>query len=156
MQKIKRGDSVTRKSYGNDVIFSIKRIIKLSNKKEIAILKGIYIRIEADAPIEDLQIVSKQEQEKYEKELEERIINRSQREKIKKESRRKEVVCTGRILHLDGDKKYSEKSVNYYRKMGLNATVKNIPENKQPKVVYKLLQIYQPDILIITRTWSVC
>lgn len=152
MQKIKRGDCVTRKSYGNDVIFSIKRIIKLSNKKEIAILKGIYIRIEADAPIEDLQIVNKQEQEKYEKELEERIINRSQREKIKKESRRKEVVCTGRILHLDGDKKYSEKSVNYYRKMGLNATVKNIPENKQPKVVYKLLQIYQPDILIITRT----
>ena len=57
-----------------------------------------------------------------------------------------------KLISADGDKKYSEKSVNYYRKMGLNATVKNIPENKQPKVVYKLLQIYQPDILIITRT----
>ena len=34
--------------------------------------------------------------------------------------------------------------------MGLNAIVKNIPEYKQPRVVYKLLKIYQPDILIIT------
>ena len=34
--------------------------------------------------------------------------------------------------------------------MGLNAIVKNIPEYKQPRIVYKLLKIYQPDILIIT------
>ena len=34
--------------------------------------------------------------------------------------------------------------------MGLNATVKNIPEYKQPKVVYNLLKIYNPDILVIT------
>ena len=34
--------------------------------------------------------------------------------------------------------------------MGLNATVKNISENKQPKVVYKLLTIYKPDRLVIT------
>ena len=47
---------------------------------------------------------------------------------------------------------YSEKSIMYYKKMGLNATVKNIPENKQPKVVYRLLQIYNPDILVITRS----
>ena len=28
--------------------------------------------------------------------------------------------------------------------------VKNIPEYKQPKVVYTLLKIYKPDILVIT------
>ena len=39
----------------------------------------------------------------------------------------------------------------YYKKMGLNAIVRNIPENKQSKVVYRLLQIYNPDILVITR-----
>ena len=38
----------------------------------------------------------------------------------------------------------------YYKKMGLNAIVKNIPEYKQPKVVYRLLTIYNPDILVIT------
>ena len=152
MREIKRGDIVSRNSYGNDIIFSVKRIIKLANQNQVAILKGIDVRVEADAPVEDLQLVSKEEQEKREKELGKRIINRIERERFKRENRRKEFVHTGRILHLDGDKKYSEKSMMYYRKMGLNAIVKNIPENKQPKVVNRLLQIYNPDILVITRS----
>ena len=57
---------------------------------------------------------------------------------------------TGKILHLDGDRKYSEKALKYYKKMGLNAVVINIPEYKQPKVVYELLIKYKPDIIIIT------
>ena len=100
--------------------------------------------------LNDLKILSKEEQLKREKELEERILYKIERERIYRENRRKEVVYTGRILHLDGDKRYSEKSMMYYKKMGLNATVKNIPENRQPKVVYRLLQIYNPDILVIT------
>lgn len=151
MREIKKGDIVSRHSYGHDIIFSVKRILKLNNKKEVAILKGIDVRVEADAPLEDLKAVSKEELIKREKELEERIIYKIERERNYRENRRKEVVYTGRILHLDGDKKYSEKSTMYYKKMGLNATVKNIPENRQPKVVYRLLQIYNPDILVITR-----
>ncbi len=57
---------------------------------------------------------------------------------------------TGTILHLDGDKKYSEKALNYYNKMGMRAIVKNIPEYKQPHFIYKLLEYYNPDILVIT------
>ena len=38
----------------------------------------------------------------------------------------------------------------YYKKIGLNSVVKNIPEYKQPQEVYRLLQIYNPDILIVT------
>ena len=152
MREIKKGDIVSRHSYGHDIIFSVKRIIKLANKKEIAILKGIDVRVEADAPIEDLKILTKEEQKKREKELEKRIIQKIQIETIYQENRRKEVVYTGRILHLDGDRKYSEKSMMYYKKMGLNAIVKNVPEYRQPKVVYRLLQICNPDILVITRT----
>ena len=151
MEEIKKGDAVTRNSYGNDIIFLVKRIMKVANKKQIAILKGIDVRVEADAPIEDLKIVSKEEKIKREKELEEKILYKIQKEIVGKENRRKEVVYTGRILHLDGDKRYSEKSTMYYKKMGLNAIVRNIPENKQSKVVYRLLQIYNPDILVITR-----
>ena len=151
MREIKKGDIVSRCSYGHDIIFSVKRIVKLANKKQIAILKGIDVRVEADAPLKDLKIVSKEEQKAREKELEQRIIYKIEKERIYKENRRKEVIYTGRILHLDGDKRYSEKSTMYYKKMGLNATVRNIPENKQPKVVYRLLQIYNPDILVITR-----
>ena len=103
MREIKKGDIVSRISYGNDIIFSIKRIIKLSNKKQIAILKGIDARVEADAPLEDLKIVSKEEQKNREKELEQRIIYKIENERIYKENRRREVIYTGRILHLDGD-----------------------------------------------------
>ena len=34
--------------------------------------------------------------------------------------------------------------------MGLNAVVKSIPEYKQPEQVYRLLKMYNPDILVIT------
>lgn len=61
-----------------------------------------------------------------------------------------EDYITGKILHLDGDRRYSEKSRRHYEKMGMNAIVKNIPESKQPRMVYNLLMYYKPDILVIT------
>ena len=147
MREIKKGDIVSRNSYGNDIIFCVKRIIKLANNKKIAILKGVELRIEADAPIEDLEIVTKEEFNRCQKELDRKIASRINQ---KNEDRSKEIIYTGKILHLDGDKKYSEKSIMYYQKMGLKAIVRNIPENRQPKAVYRLLTIYNPDIVVIT------
>lgn len=60
------------------------------------------------------------------------------------------VTIVGKILHLDGDRKYSEKAYKYYKKHKLEAIVKNVAEYKQPRVVYKFLEHYQPDIVIIT------
>ena len=40
-----------------------------------------------------------------------------------------------------------------YKSLNLNAVVRNIPEYQQPKLVYGMLKIYNPDILVITRTW---
>ena len=134
-------------------MFSVKRILKIDKEKKIAILKGIVdVRIVADAPVEDLEIVSKEEQIKREQDLENRILKIIEKENQIKETRRREIIHTGRILHLDGDKKYSQKSIMYYKKMGLNAIVRNVPEYKQPKVVYRLLTIYNPDIIVITRS----
>lgn len=134
-------------------MFSVKRILKIDKDKKIAILKGIVdVRIVADAPLEDLKIVSKEEQMQRELDSERRILNIIEKEKCQTDNRRKEIIRTGRILHLDGDKKYSQKSIMYYKKMGLNAIVRNIPEYKQPKVVYRLLMIYNPDIVVITRS----
>ena len=134
MRKIKKGDIVSRNSYGNDIIFSVKSIIKLENKKEIAILKGIDVRVEADAPIEDLKVVSKNEQVKREKELEKRIVYKIERERILIENRRKEIVCTGRILHLDGDthlsnqKKHS--NINTSKQVTFNHNKNNVSKIK--------------------------
>ena len=56
----------------------------------------------------------------------------------------------GIILHLDGDRRYAEKSHRYYKKVGVNAIVRNIPEFKQPNMIKDLLFKYTPDVLVIT------
>ena len=55
---IKKGDIVGRKSYGKDVIFSVKRIIDTKEGK-IAILKGIIERVEADSSVDDLEVIDR-------------------------------------------------------------------------------------------------
>ena len=75
MKKIKKGDNVTRNSYNIDIIFKVDKIIKKSNNINIAILKGIDIRIEADAQIEDLKLVSKNEKQNLDIEFKKRIRN---------------------------------------------------------------------------------
>lgn len=157
MIKLKKGDIVARKSYEKDIIFYVKRIIK-HPKGDIAILRGLFERVEADSKIEDLEKLDEKLVKKYlkqEKEkIEKRIKEKEEKYKIgiiETEYRKIDPkIITGKILHLDGDKRYSQKSYNYYKKLGLNAIVKNIPEYKQPRVVYKLLKMYNPDILIIT------
>lgn len=158
MENIKKGDIVGRKSYGKDIIFVVSNIIYTS-KNEIAILRGVIERIEADSEISDLTIISKQELEERLKELDSKVETRIQKKIedkdykmgiITKDTRTTEKILTGKILHLDGDKKYSEKSYRYYKKLGLRAVVKNIPEYRQPKLVYRLLEVYNPDILVIT------
>ncbi len=149
---IKKGDIVGRKSYGKDVFFIVDNILRTRLNKEFAILKGLNIRIMADSPVEDLEIISKQDVinsiKSSDLDLENRI--KKKKEEIDNNLKRQKIY-TGKILHLDGDRKYSEKSARYYNKMGLNAVVKNISENRQAKVVIPLLNKYNPDILIITR-----
>lgn len=152
---------VTRKSYGKDIIFTVKNIIS-TKKEKIAILKGIGDRIEADSSIDDLEIVDKQivnqRLEKIHQKMEHKITKARETRGVgdykigivMSNHRSREKIVTGKILHLDGDKKYSQKSYYYYKKLGLNAIVRNIPEYKQPRVVYPLLKTYNPDILVIT------
>ena len=103
MKEIKKGDNVTRNSYNNDIIFKVDKIIKTSNNVKVAILKGIDIRIVADAQIQDLKLVSRQEKQDSEAEFEKKFknINNNDDERIKG------IIKTGKILHLDGDKKYA-------------------------------------------------
>ena len=161
MNDIKKGDIVVRKSYGKDIIF---RVINILNKPEekIAVLNGVIERIEADSKIADLELIDKQEVKDILRKIDIKLENRIEKSKqqwedrnykigvVTNQTRAKEKIISGKILHLDGDRKYSEKSYRYYRKLGLNAIVKYIPEYKQPRVVYQLLELYNPDILVIT------
>lgn len=165
MGKFRKGDIVARISYNKDVLFEITKIIKTSNNKEIMILKGITERIQADSPKEDLVLMDKRVVEERIRKLEDKIASRVEQclkdpkycfckaKKIfywKEEDRSSKISYTGKILHLDGDKRYAEKSVKYYKSLGLNAIVKNIPEHKQAQMIKTLLDKYQPDVLVLT------
>lgn len=150
LRNVKRGDAVTRKSHNNDVIFVVDGII--DNK--IAILTGITTRLKADSYIDDLEVVDKKEVQKVFDKINEKILNHSNNIEIEKNNlfkRSNKIIYTGKILHLDGDKRYSEKSSMYYKKMGLKAIVRNISESRQINIVNNLIDRYKPDILVITR-----
>ena len=156
MEKIKKGDIVARKSHNCDILFSVENIIRSSNGMQIAILKGITIRIVADAYLSDLAILDNEKVNESLRSLdikiEDRINNffKKGKKKIQHKERSFDITKTGKILHLDGDKLYSEKSARYYKKMGLNAIVKNISENKQHLIIKDYINKYHPDILVLT------
>lgn len=79
MDKIKKGDVVGRKSYGKDILFTVQKITKKANGEVIAILKGITIRIEADAPISDLVVIEKERVENNMRSLETKLEDRIKR-----------------------------------------------------------------------------
>ena len=151
LKKIKKGDIVARISYHKDVIFVVDLVI--DNK--IAILTGITTRLKADSPVEDLEAINKKEIDNIYRNIDEKIDRKVNTKEILKGSflkRSDKIIYTGKILHLDGDRKYSEKSNLYYKKMGLKAIVKNIPESRQVNVANMLIDRYNPDILVVTRT----
>ena len=161
MEKIKEGDIVGRKSYGRDILFTVEKIINKKDGKSIAILKGIIMRIEADSDLDDLVLMGKTQVENTMRSLEVKLEDRIKKcvkkhNNVKKPFFKRGIFDnspqeeTGKILHLDGDKRYSEKSSRYYKKLELNAIVRNVPENRQEYVVMDLLNRYNPDILVIT------
>ena len=156
MYKIEKGDIVGRKSYEKDIVFKVSKII-CRNDKTIAVLEGIIERIIVDSEITDLELIEKKKVKEiidnFNKRINAKIYQvKEENEKYlyKTNTRRKDKYISGKILHLDGDRKYSERSNNYYKKVGLNAIVRNIEEYRQPQVVSRFLELYNPDILVIT------
>ena len=58
MNKIKKGSVVIKKSDKNKIIFIVEKI-KVEQKKKIAILKGVYVRIIEKLPVEELELVDR-------------------------------------------------------------------------------------------------
>ena len=143
MKMIKKGDIVSRNSYNNDILFFVEKIIYTENRGKIAILKGVTIRIEADSAIDDLKLMDKMTI------LEEYAGHKKRSGRINLLPD-KNYVRYGKILHLDGDKRYSEKTERYYKKRNLNYIVKHVVEYRQPQMIRGLLNKYNPDIVVIT------
>ncbi|RXJ00901.1 sporulation peptidase YabG [Anaerobacillus alkaliphilus] len=158
--KVKVGDLVTRRSYGNDLLF---RISKIDDNQ--AIIIGEEMRLIADSPLSDLDLVS--ESEKGLRQVEEKKKEDNCYRLFRQDSRltrnRNEYEMTsgynsncsyfelpGRILHIDGDPVYLKKCTDLYEKLGVPIYGVHMQEKEMPLQITPLLEMVRPDILVIT------
>ncbi len=135
----KIGDVVTRNSYNNDIIFTIIDI-----KDDIAYLKGIDVRLYADSSLDDL-----------EKALVNSDNNKDRNDALKIKDmlnldRSEYFYLPGKILHIDGDKDYLKRCIDFYKDMHLEAYGVNLDEERFERDITSCLNEYKPDILVIT------
>ena len=128
------GDFVTRKSYKNDLVFKIINI-----DDNIVYLKGVDVRLLADAPISDLITYSNKNTDEFDVDIEEDNLERNDY-----------FYLPGKILHLDGDGEYLERCLKFYKEKKVYAIGKKIKEENMPNQVIALLNEFKPDILVIT------
>ena len=170
MEEFHQGDIVGRKSYGADIYFKIIGFVEIEGGK-FACLKGVYTRLCASAPLEDLVRIESREQMKRLRDLTlksneqmGRIFARRQREREfflgravksdkdspKKSSNVQGFDIPGTVLHIDGDGDYLDLCMNTYKQLSIPANGYNISEEEQPGIVEGLLKKHAPDMLVIT------
>ncbi len=136
---LKKGDIVGRISYRKDIVFIISEI-----KEDIAILQGLYVRLVADSPLSDLELIDDDflvRYEENEKEYQESIIN-TYKKKIGH--------ITGKILHFDSDPFYLTKCLNLYRSLNIYAYGVELEESLMAEHILSYVQKIRPNIIVLT------
>lgn len=159
---MKIGEIVVRKSYGKDITFKIIDI-KEGLEGLTYILKGINLRIIADSPVEDLEVVrsdySGETDRVFNKDVNSRIknimasrFNLRRGYRVSKTTPSKELVFgrPGKILHIDGDAEYLENCLKVYKQLSLEAVGEIVKESEQPKRVLEIVKAVKPDIIVLT------
>jgi len=134
----KVGDLVTRISHENDVIFKIEKIVEGT-----AYLKGVNVRLCADSDVNDLVLVTTKENTE-DREFYEKL------EKIRNFERSDYFYIPGKILHVDGDRAYLERCLEFYKKANVLAFGVYSPEDQMAINIEKYLEDINPDIVVIT------
>lgn len=154
------GELVTRRSYDNDLLFRIQ-----SFGVQQVIIRGVDMRLEADAPIDDLERVDEKEFERREalQEQEEAFSYRLFRQdyQLMEEARRYDLTegyeedityfhMPAQVLHLDGDQMYLRKCIKLYKQLGLQAHGVHLDEKDMSHEIGDLIEKIQPDLVVIT------
>ncbi|KHF38056.1 sporulation peptidase YabG [Halalkalibacter okhensis] len=158
--KLNKGDIVARLSYQCDLLFRVVEVF--SDYVELA---GEDMRLLADAPIDDVVIVSEEDRTAHAKkarELEEHSY-RLFRQDAKLMKQRGDYQVTsgyksetayfelrGRVLHIDGDGLYLRKCTELYNKLGVPLYGVHLPEKEMPEQIGSLLEMVKPDIVVVT------
>lgn len=167
MGEIKIGDKVARRSYGSDVIFVVLKIVTARVKVARVLLRGLNMRLMADAPVDDLVTIRNEEVEssfqnlhQETRQLVEKVFLRRMVEDFSIDYRGRDDAILpsgidyrhfpGKVLHLDGDGDYLKHCLKYYQELGVPAVGYHVSEEAQPSKVAALFREHLPDILVIT------
>jgi len=166
MGEYEEGNIVVRKKYGGGVMFRIVNILKKEDGPDVALLKGLYLRLIADAPVGDLTLVTPHDLNTQRLKTEvvsqdhinKVLRSRGKRDKVywrsepyeKKEKRLPFYDIPGRVLHVDGDQEYLDLCLKTYQQMNIPAVGKRVTEKEQPDIIVDLIKEVQPDILVLT------
>ncbi|MGE5654524.1 MAG: sporulation peptidase YabG [Bacillota bacterium] len=141
MIKVTVGDHVGRRSYGCDLSFVVLRVYE-ENGQLVAVLKGLDTRLLATAPVADLVRL-------YDDGSTD-MRHRRHRLRQVDEAEASYFERYGLILHLDGDREFLARSLNYYKTRGFEAVGFGIDEAEQAAKIPELLLKYQPELLVLT------
>ncbi|CAM3229002.1 sporulation peptidase YabG [Sporolactobacillus spathodeae] len=156
------GDLVSRKSYKCDLPFRITSINAESGTAELA---GHDLRLYADAPLDDLVLVTIDEREQFEQNIHSKEAQSLKlfRQDYKQMQMKHQYRATngyrstvsyfempGRVLHIDGDPYYLKKCLAVYEKLSVPVIGKYMNESEMPERVPKLIAQVRPDILVLT------
>ena len=133
---IRVGDYVTRKSYQNDIVFKV-----IDVQGDNFILCGIFVRLLADSPKNDLVLYNKKiEDDNFGDAFDEyNSLDRSEY-----------FYLPGKVLHIDGDQEFLNKCMKFYKKNKIKAYGLYSSEHELPDNILGYLEKYNPDILVIT------
>lgn len=134
--QIKKGDYVTRNSYGNDTIFKVINVVD-----DMVYLKGVEVRLYADALVTDLKIEENvvEDETLDEVDIKDELLTRGDY-----------FYLPAKVLHIDGDEDYLNRCLKFYKRNGILAIGKKINEKNVYEQIPMLLKEYKPDIVIIT------
>jgi spore coat assembly protein len=158
------GDLVVRKSHGKDIIFKVIDIDKRDMGLNRCVLKGMHLRLVADAPVTDLEAITAEclrneviKLERVQRSGLDRAFDRRKGERRQKDLLRGDLSkkysffdVPGRVLHIDGDEEYLKMCLKTYSQLNIEAVGRCIDEVKQPIFVTGLVEQYHPDILVLT------
>ncbi len=148
------GDIVARFSHQEDIFFHIDQIHANSEGDATVILKGLNLRLLADAPVSDLIVKSPVEVANYERKDNKMIYQKlnklTNQRKVDLDDNSDFFEIPGRVLQVDGDQEYLSQCIKTYKQMGIQAKGVCKSEIEQPKVIRKILQENPTDILVLT------
>ena len=159
------GDLVVRKSHGHDIVFKVTDIyVDEITRKNHCLLRGMHMRLIADAPIDDVEKISAEDlrneivriesihQDKIRQVMVRRCLEKSRVELYRSEQSKKfsYFEVPGKVLHIDGDEEYLRMCLKTYNQLNIEAVGRHVEESRQPDVVAQLLKEFRPDILIVT------